>query len=122
MLKIIEIGKFECDHCKDGKKKKGVELQSYGFATKGEMEKPSNEGTPTTARKRVRKVEIRRYVWREQLHLCLKHFHAHLSEMIDGLDSPLNLWGIHKEAAMRTDYVNITYEEAQKRGLLRREK
>lgn len=112
MLKIVEIGRFACDVCKDGKMKKGVELQSYGCNIQARVvvknaktgdEKTTNEG--------------HRYVWREQLHLCLKHLKLYVSEMIDEL--PVGgLWTIHKEAAMRRNVVNITLEEAEKRGLI----
>lgn len=116
MLKIIEIGKFRCDVCKDGKKKKGVELQSYGYATEGSGEFDESEPPPARGERLPKKINIRLYVWREQLHLCLEHLKEYVEHMID--DPFAGLWEIHKQAAMRKDYVNITFEEADKKGLI----
>ena len=106
MLKIIEIGKFACDHCKDRRKKNGVELESYGFAT-----------MPEAIDDRRLEFSVKRFVWREQIHLCLDHLKAHIARMIEEPIGQIK-WQVHKQAAMRRGYVNTTYEEAKKKKLI----
>ena len=114
MLKIIEIGMFACDHCDTKNKQKGVEFESFGSAIKPTMvaKKPDGSREVTSAGLH--------YVWREQLHLCLKHFGSHLAEMIDFGET--GTWGIHKQAAMRRDFVNTTYGVAEKNNFWRHKK
>jgi len=105
MLKIVDIGEFECDRCKDKRKKPGVELQTYGFSNR-------NPGTPEREEGKI-KVDVTLHVWREQAFLCTVHLAKYIEYMVN--ESPW-LWLVHQQAAMRKDYVNTTYEEAKKNG------
>jgi hypothetical protein len=112
MLKNIELGHFECQHCarelaagKKAKKKKCVEIQGYGISAQPTI---VIENAVTGDRETMS--EGYHKVWREQLILCLAHFKKFMAAFFE----VPGRWEIYRQAAMQKDYVNTTYEEAER--------